>query len=166
MILNFQEVLSKHDSVIWTDSSGHITSPNFRESLDLTKETGLRIRFLQLNFTCLTDKRTLAWFGNPHDFDKLGTVEANFILFRQSLITRLIMKAWLTCALDASCIAPPGSHRSKKQPCQKTCLCHRFDQAALGAILTFFYGHPEDRVNHLPAYAIRNSEDWFHIKRG
>ena len=115
----------------------------------------------------------LAWFGNPHDFDKLGTVEANFILFRQSLITRLIMKAWLTCALDASCIAPLGSsihgpwrlHKLGYESCLKTCLCHRFDQAALGAILTFFYGHPEDRVDHLPAFAIRSSEEWFHIKR-
>ena len=47
------------------------------------------------------------WFGDSwKSYENLLTIEANILMFHKSFLTNLIMKAWVTCALDESCMAP------------------------------------------------------------
>lgn len=134
----------------------------------MTKEIGMLSRYLKINLTCYTDERMFKWFeSRSADFVDMYTLEANFLLFYRTFITSLIMKSWLTCALDESCIAPKGSHiygQTFKNffglKCD-SCGCHRFDQDAFTIVNTFFYGHPIDYDNYLPPYAFTEREKFF-----
>lgn len=103
------------------------------------------------------------WFGEQaYTFNQIDSIDANILLFSRSFLSTLIMKAWLTCALDTTCIAPVGS---RLNPC---CGCHRFDQSALTIITTYFYAHPKnDSILELPAYGFTKNESYFYaVKRG
>jgi hypothetical protein len=104
---------------------------------------------------CYTDKRLYDWFGDNSTLQNMQydikTLEANAFLFRKSFVTELIMKAWVTCALDTKCMALEGA---VLWPC---CGCHRYDQAALSVISTFFYGYPKDKITK-PACAFTDKE--------
>ena len=68
--------------------------------------------FLDLN--CYTNPKMFEWFGEKSESYKLFyTIEANILLFHQNFLTSLLMKSWVTCALDRNCIAPPGSSIGK-----------------------------------------------------
>lgn len=152
------------------DSSIRFNSGNIEKSIELTRKVGLLARYYPISLKCYTDNRMFEYFGET-DIDNIGSIEANFIMIHKTFLTRLIMKSWVTCALDESCIAPLGSsiHGKRRswslslEPCNLRCNCHRFDQSALTLILTFFYGHPVDSLNKLPAYALTGS--WVTIKR-
>ena len=62
--------------------------------------------------------------------------EANFLAVTDTFLTRLIMKAWLTCALDKDCLiaddTPTLCNRHSTG-------AHRFDQSAMVIILTHFF---------------------------
>lgn len=100
-----QEVLSQYESVVYLDSSIRFTSAKIATIIEMTKETGLLSRYLKINLTCYTDERMFNWFGsNRFEFIDMFTLEANFLLFHRTFLTSLVMKSWLTCALDESCI--------------------------------------------------------------
>ena len=62
--------------------------------------------------------------------------EANFLAVTDTFLTRLIMKAWLTCALDPNCIVAPETEAI----CDDAVIPrHRFDQSAMVTILTHFF---------------------------
>jgi len=49
------------------------------------------------------------WFKEtPEDYSNVPSLEANIIFLKKSVLTALVMKAWVTCALDKTCIEPPG----------------------------------------------------------
>jgi hypothetical protein len=79
-----------------------------------------------------TDKRLYDWFGDNPTLQSMQyvikTLEANAFLFRKSFVTELIMKAWVTCALDTKCMVLEGA---KLRP---WCGCYRYDQAVLSVI--------------------------------
>lgn len=96
------------------------------------------------------------WFGETsQNYEDFFTIEANILIFSRNFLTTLMMKAWVTCALDKDCIAPPGSSISG------CCGCHRYDQDAITIVSSFFYGHPKDKKNRLPAYSLTTTESYF-----
>ena len=61
------------------------------------------------------------WFRlDIEPYEDMFTIDANFLMFKRGFVTSLIMKAWVICALDSSCISPPGSRL------YRCCGCHRF----------------------------------------
>ena len=109
------------------------------------------------------------WFNlTKSNLDQLLTIEANFIIFRKSFLTSLIMKTWVSCALDQSCISPPGS---TPECCRLSTNwfkcgpdgfgCHRFDQSALTLALLFFYRYPSYYTFN-PSFAINFWENDFY----
>ena len=62
--------------------------------------------------------------------------EANFLVVTDTFLTRLIMKAWLTCALDTGCLIAENTPTL----CEKRSGdLHRYDQSAMVIILTHFF---------------------------
>jgi hypothetical protein len=55
-----------------------------------------------------------------------------------NFLSRLILKTWVTCALDIECLAPSNS----KTQCGRSGVStgtHRFDQSAMVAVLSFYF---------------------------
>jgi hypothetical protein len=62
--------------------------------------------------------------------------EANFLVVTDTFLTRLIMKAWLICALEPDCLMAGASPTI----CSRQSLgVHRYDQSAMVIILTYFF---------------------------
>ncbi len=150
-----------YDHVVYLDTSIELKSDNLNSILRKAKTTGILTQFIGLELTCYTDSKMFAWFNeNTKLFDRLWSIEANLLIMHRNFINSLIMKVWITCALDEKCIAPEGA---RVNPC---CGCHRFDQSALSTALTFFYGHPKDMQKYLPAFSFtKNESNFFSIER-
>lgn len=104
--------------------------------MSVLNDLGILTQFIDFNLVCYTHPDMFSWFDlNIVDYEDVYTIDANLIMFQKSFLTTLIMKAWVTCALDMNCIAPIGS---RLKPC---CGCHRYDQDALTIITGYFYIH-------------------------
>ncbi len=124
--------------------------------IEALRNVGLLTQFIGLKLNCYTNPKMYEWFGETNKtYEGFYTIEANILLFYRNFITILMMKGWLTCALDPDCIAPPGSSISG------CCGCHRFDQDAITVVSSFFIGHPKDRDKYLPAYSFTKDESYF-----
>ena len=142
---------------MYIDSSIRILNDNIGIQIAKLKKTSMLTQMVWLNLNCYTDPLMYKWFGETNvTYKEFMTIEANLILFERSFLSMLLMKAWVTCALDKSCIAPPGS---KLWPC---CGCHRYDQDAITVVNSFFYTFPRQN-KALPAFALSRSEKSFYL---
>ncbi len=149
-----QQTLSKYDTVLYIDSSIRFHNNKLLPLMRPLRDVGLLTQYIGLELNCYTNPKQFEWFGETADsFVDFFTIEANILLFHRNFVTTLMMKAWVTCALDVNCIAPPGSEVSG------CCGCHRYDQDALTVVSSFFYGHPKD-INKSPAYAFTPAESY------
>ncbi len=150
-----QEVLNDYDTVIYIDCSIRFKSNEIKPIVDSVRKFGLLTQYIYLRLLRYTNPKMFTWFEeSPHTFEKFFTAEAGIVFVHNNFLSRLIMKAWVTCALDESCIAPRGEHM------------HRFDQDALTIICSYFVGHPKEVNGHLPAYSFTKEESYFfEIKR-
>ena len=107
----------------------------------------------KLDVICYTNPRMFEWFGlDMAAYEGVSTIEGGFLMFKRSFLTSLIMKSWITCALDINCIAPYGSRHGR------CCGCHRYDQDALTLIASHFFVQPFDQY---APYGFRNEERFF-----
>lgn len=138
------------------DSSIRISTDEIGSQLSTLRETGLLTQFIALKLNCYTNPLMFKWFDEKEkSFNDFFTIEANILLFERTFLSSLLMKAWVTCALERDCIAPPGSNIGG------CCGCHRFDQDAITIVSSFFYGHPRDANSKLPAYSFTAPESYF-----
>lgn len=122
--------------MFYVDSSVQFNNKVEQSLLKTIKNIGILTQYIEFQLICYTNPKTFDWFGGTlKEFERFYTIDANTILFHRNFLTSLILKAWVTCALDTSCIAPIGSQL------YKCCGCHRYDQDALTIINTFFYAH-------------------------
>jgi hypothetical protein len=156
---------------MYIDSSIRFNTNEINSIIEASQETALLTRYISLYLTCFTHPLMFEWFGEtPNMFRNIFTTEANFILINNNFLTSLIMKAWVYCALDKSCIAPLNSHIygdvfNLVLGCKRKCGCHRFDQDALTIVLSYFYLYPRD-FNRKPAFSLSDVElDVFNINR-
>lgn len=148
--------MRSHESIIWIDTSIHFISNQIGPHLSTLTDVGFLTQFIQLNFNCYTNPLMFKWFDEKMElFDDFWTIEANILMFQRTFLTKLIVKVWVTCALDKDCIAPNGSRRL---PC---CGCHRYDQAAITLISSFFYAQPREKRAYLPAFSFTQQESYF-----
>lgn len=148
--------MRSYDSVLYLDSSIRFKSGELAPIFTTLKETGLLTQFIGLKLTCYTNPQMFAWFNEEvKSYESFFTIEANILLFHRNFLTTLMMKSWVTCALDENCIAPPGSRIGG------CCGCHRYDQDAITLTASFFFAHPVDTVNRLPAYSLTTYESYF-----
>ena len=95
---------------------------------------------------CFTLSDTFSWFHETSStFDDVYIAEAGFISVTDNFLSRLILKTWVTCALDLSCIAPWNSRTQCKHKAGLTHV-HRYDQSAMVITLSFYF-FPSSRQN-------------------
>ena len=103
------ESLRDFQTVIYIDSSIRFLSSEMNPIIDSLKKLGVLTQFIGLKLTCYTNPKMFTWFKEEvKAFENFFTIEANILLFHRNFLTSLIMKAWITCALDKECIAPAG----------------------------------------------------------
>ena len=94
---------------MYIDSSIRFFSNKIDDIVDTCKSTGIIAHQIDLRMPCFTTPKMFEWFGeSADDFEKIGTIEGNFIILHRNFLNALIIKAWVTCALDKTCIAPVG----------------------------------------------------------
>ncbi|CAF0887758.1 unnamed protein product [Brachionus calyciflorus] len=154
--LLIQETLIEYETVLYVDSSIRFQSSEISSIIDSVRQVGMLTQYIELKLNCYTNPKMFEWFEDtPSTYDDFFTIEANILLFHRNFLTSLIMKAWVTCALEESCISPIGSR------IDSCCGCHRYDQDALTIINSYFYGHPKDSRMHLPPYSFTREESFF-----
>jgi hypothetical protein len=156
---------------MYIDSSIRFNTNQIHSIIATSRDTGLLTRYIPLYLTCFTHPLMFEWFGETWEtFRNMFTTEANFIFINNNFLTAMIMKAWVYCALDKSCIAPLDSHIYGNMlnwvlGCKLKCGCHRFDQDSLTIVLSYFYSFPRD-FNRKPAFALSDVElDVFNVNR-
>jgi hypothetical protein len=147
--------LRTHPILIYIDTSIRFHSNQLQPMFITLREVGLLTQYIQLKLVCYTNPKQFEWFGDTaNTYKDFYTMEAGLLFVRDSFLTRIILKAWVTCALDVNCIAPAGSRVSN------CCGCHRYDQDALTVVSSFFFAHPKT-YDHLPAYSFTKEESYF-----
>ncbi|CAF3959304.1 unnamed protein product [Rotaria magnacalcarata] len=133
-----QDALRRYGTIIYGDSSIRFKSNSFNPVLIDNYIRGFAVRELPNHYlSCFTRTGTFGWFNQSYSqFDEIYMSEANFLVVTDTFLTRLIMKAWLTCALEPECIMALGS----KSNCRgSSTTYHRYDQSAMVIILTHFF---------------------------
>lgn len=156
--------MREYSTVIYMDTSIRLQNHTLVEYwIERTRKVAFLSRFIIANLPCYTDERMFEWFGSKsNEYSHMRSLEANFFIFRKSLALDIILKAWVTCALDVTCIAPKGAHIYGGAnnwgilgPDCSICGCHRFDQSAMSIISSHFYEHPVGSL-YSPPFAIDN----------
>ena len=144
------------------DSSIRLKTGSIQYLIDSSKNVGLLLHYEKFKLTCYTDRKMFEWFNeNPHDHETENTGQAGFILIQKTFLSSLILKSWVTCALDRDCIAPLGSQLGSFEIC-KQCVCHRYDQDALSISIGFFIGQPKE---FLPITGIHENWKYYKLER-
>lgn len=128
------DVMKYYEQIMYIDASIRFKSTDASDLIDKSSQTGVVASYIGFRLPCFTHPNAFKWFGETSEsYDQVGTIEGNFIIFNRNFLTALILKAWVTCALDESCIAPKGA---RLKGC---CGCHRFDQSVITIINSFFF---------------------------
>ncbi|CAF0871883.1 unnamed protein product [Didymodactylos carnosus] len=146
------DALKQFGSIIYGDTSIRYLTNNFDRLLIDNNFRGFACRELPGHYLpCFTLSNMFLWFNESSStFDNVYMCEANFLFIQDNFLSRLIMKAWITCSLDLTCLMPPELIVSQEltTKCDKfqmfdTAIRHRYDQSAMGIILTFFFQQGE-----------------------
>ncbi len=160
-------MIYEYDTVIYIDTSVKIRSNEIDTIIQTVKQLGMMSRYIKTSLNCYTDNRMYEWFNeNENDYESILSAEANFIILHRNFLTSLLMKVWVTCALDETCLAPKGSHiyggvKNWLGGGCNVCGCHRFDQDALSIVFSFFFGYPVSE-KYDPVFAFTIEESFFY----
>lgn len=119
--------IEQPSSILWIDAGAYFLDINLIQSFIQSAPQGIYIGQSYGTVAQKTSPLMYEWFNE--DFNKYSNLincEAGMIGFQlqQSIYDNIILP-WSNCALDADCIAPPGSSRSN----------HRQDQSVLTYLL-------------------------------
>ncbi|CAF1185038.1 unnamed protein product [Adineta steineri] len=133
-----QDALRRYGQIIYGDSSARFNHNSFDPVLHDNYIRGFAARELPGHFLpCYTRSGAFSYFNQSYtNYNDIYMAEANFLVVTDTFLTRLIMKAWLMCALDTDCLITEGT----KALCSRTSAgVHRYDQSAMVLILTHFF---------------------------
>ncbi|CAF3315437.1 unnamed protein product [Rotaria socialis] len=142
-----QDAIQRFGSIIYGDTSIRYKTSNFDRLLVDNLIRGFSCRELPGHYLpCFTLTRTFSWFNETFStFNDIYIAEAGFLAVTDNFLSRLILKTWVTCALDSNCIAPSKS-KSQCKRVSGTRIIHRYDQSAMVTALSFYF-FPSPRQN-------------------
>ena len=135
ILSSFQLELLKHEVVAWFDTSIRLQPQIVANIFRIGASFG--VMYGEFSLAHQTAAKMFQWFDEePCSFSRFyGINTGHMMLFRSSLVEN-IMKYWVTCALNNECISPEDSEYDCDSSNRPFGECHRFDQSALGIILT------------------------------
>ncbi|CAF4122427.1 unnamed protein product [Rotaria sordida] len=139
-----QDALHRYGTVIYADSSIRFNSNSFNPVVIDNYIRGFAVREIPDRYlSCYTHTDTFTWFNQSYtNFDNIYIADSGLIIVTDTFITRLIMKAWLTCALEPECLI---TFRSQINCSRTSSNKHRYDESTIVIILShfFFQGNKE-----------------------
>ncbi len=148
------------------DSSIRLKTNYLEPLLSIVKSTGIIGHMIKVGHSCSTNSKMFDWFKiNETEIGMLYQLQAGINVYHRNFLNTLIMKAWITCAFDKSCIAPDG--RQDKHSCND-CDCHRYDQSALTTVTTYFFemSNSTQKQYVRAAHAVYTNTAYYDILRG
>ncbi|UJR15146.1 hypothetical protein I4U23_002111 [Adineta vaga] len=135
-----QDAVRRFGSIIYGDTSVRYNTSDFNRLLIDNEIRGFSCRELPGHYLpCFTLEKTFTWFNEiGSTFDDIYIAEAGFVAVTDNFLSRLVLKTWVTCALDANCIAPIQSKTECKRRAGSVNV-HRYDQSAMVAVLSFYF---------------------------
>ena len=132
--------MRRFGNIIYGDTSVRYLTSNFdRLNIDNLLR-GFSCRELPAHYlSCFTLSGTFSWFNESSTaFDDVYIAEAGFVAVNDNFLSRLVLKTWVTCALDPECISPSNSRTQCKRMTGMSGT-HRYDQSAMVAVLSFYF---------------------------
>ncbi|CAF3030096.1 unnamed protein product, partial [Rotaria sp. Silwood2] len=141
------DAVRRFGSIIYGDTSVRYKTSNFDRLLIDNLIRGFSCRELPGHYLpCFTLSGTFSWFNETFSsYDDIYIAEAGFVAVTDNFLSRLILKTWVTCALNSNCIAPSKSKTQCKRIIGFT-EKHRYDQSAMVIVLSFYF-FPSSRQN-------------------
>ncbi|XP_060592065.1 uncharacterized protein LOC132746819 [Ruditapes philippinarum] len=168
-----QEILMEFGFLWWMDTSVRLTTTDIKFVLSRAARYGTLFTVSGNTkavgtLTKHTSKATFDYLQEDScKFKSFHEIWATSLMFHINNVTRSVVKACATCALNEECIAPPGSRIICNMELEIDGRCHRFDQSVFGIIIRRLF-HDNDLPHHdrnLPQhiYSIRrkNFEHYF-----
>ncbi|XP_060587677.1 uncharacterized protein LOC132743168 [Ruditapes philippinarum] len=141
-----QMTLLEFGFVWWIDISVKLITINLDGAINYAKKNSMlffveRSYPRRVSIAKQTDIRTFNYLAEDIcKYRSFGEVWATTVVFHYDHITKAVVNAWASCALNEACIAPVGEDKLK---CDFLDIsdgrCHRFDQSVLGIILRRLY---------------------------
>ncbi|CAF4205929.1 unnamed protein product [Rotaria sp. Silwood2] len=147
------DAVRRFGSIIYGDTSVRYKTSNFDRLLIDNLIRGFSCRELPGHYLpCFTLSGTFSWFNEIFSsYDDIYIAEAGFVAVTDNFLSRLVLKTWVTCALDSSCITPILSS-TKCKHVNGTTNKHRYDQSVMVIALSFyFFPSPRHNDNTDPA---------------
>ncbi|CAF4038939.1 unnamed protein product [Rotaria sordida] len=143
-----QDAVRRFGTIIYGDTSIRYKTSNFDRLLIDNMIRGFSCRELPGQYLpCFTLSKTFLWFNETFStFEDIYIAEAGFVAVTDNFLSRLILKTWVTCALDSMCIAP-YAYRTYCKHANASTDIHRFDQSTLVTALSFYF-FPSPRQNN------------------
>lgn len=146
-------VYQEFGHVWWVDASVRFVSSDLQLPVKYLREYNiLFFTYDKVHNIALHSYRTMFnYFSeDPCLYKTFGEVEAGNVAFRKSHVADVVLRQWVSCALDIDCIAPASATKN----CGKMLVgemsdalighCHRYDQSALSIILRRLYHKQND----------------------
>lgn len=135
-----QDAVRRYGNIIYGDTSVRYMTSNFDRIIIDNDIRGFSCRELPSHYlSCYTLSGTFTWLNETSTtFDDIYIAEAGFVAVTDNFLSRLVLKTWVTCALDPECISPSNSRTACARMGAVTGT-HRFDQSAMVAVLSFFF---------------------------
>jgi hypothetical protein len=175
-----QTVLKEYDFVWWMDSSIGFKTGNLSVLVKAALKYGvqgiitarrpnitdydiLSTMFTNGSITARTDTRMFDFLGeSPCLFRRSNEIGGGFNMWLRTPFTTFhILRPWVSCALSIRCMALPGSNRQcppAPPGSGEISGCHRYDQSALGIIIT--------RLFHRDISEVIMPNTYYDIRRG
>ncbi|XP_060584682.1 uncharacterized protein LOC132740733 [Ruditapes philippinarum] len=141
-----QMALLEFGFVWWIDISVKLLRVNLDNAINYARKNSMlffveRKNPKKVSIAKQTDIRTFNYLAEDVcKYRPFGEVWATTVLFYYDHVTKVVVNAWASCALNEACIAPVGEDKLK---CDFLDLsdgrCHRFDQSVLGIIVRRLY---------------------------
>ncbi|KAL4223903.1 hypothetical protein ACF0H5_017366 [Mactra antiquata] len=159
-----QMAAKEHPFVFWMDASVRFVTTDLDGQLEDARNLGVIGTKGFGSIASRTHTKTLRFLGEqPCTFKDTMELEATFIIiYANKLVSEMILKPWVSCALSLGCLVPDLNTdqylhcKSHKEPVYFE--CHRFDQSIL-SILTY-------RLYHLNIEKHKMTHTFFRFCKG